>query len=475
MRRVSITAAVLASLLLGIIPPSLALAAAPANDNFAAASVVSSLPFSASVSNTEATVELNEPITCNGQSQTVWWRYTAPADQVLHVDNVGSDRFDAGVLVFHAQGPSITDLAFVACATFLGSTAFSVQAGETYYFEVGTVVGGAGVVTLNISEVLPPANDDFASATTVASLPFSQPLDTTAATVELDEPTPSCGALSHTAWYSFSPAVTGSYVARLIGPFSNLIAVYTGSALGSLTSVGCQNSPNFLTFQATAGTTYHLQTFATGPMTVEIDVAPLPVASFSAPFEPSIFETNEFDDFSFDPAGVRIATRAWDFGDGATAGNVCCPTHRYTSDGDYTVTLVVTTPDGRQASATRLVQVRTHDVAITKFSVPTSAKSNQTRQLTVALKNTRYPETVSVQLYRSMPGFFGWELVGTTTGLVPVLKGGRTTDVAFTYTFTSADATVGKVSFRAVATIVGPRDAVLADNEAIASPTKVTR
>jgi len=50
-----------------------------------------------------------------------------------------------------------------------------------------------------------------------------------------------------------------------------------------------------------------------------------------------------------------------------------------------------------------------------------------------------------------------------------------TTEFAFSYTFTADDARVGKVTFKAVANILGARDALPADNEAIAAPTKVSR
>jgi len=58
---------------------------------------------------------------------------------------------------------------------------------------------------------------------------------------------------------------------------------------------------------------------------------------------------------------------------------------------------------------------------------------------------------------------------------VPVRSANRTTDFNFSYTFTSADAQVGKVTFKAVANIFGARDALPADNEAIATPIKVSR
>jgi PKD repeat protein len=46
---------------------------------------------------------------------------------------------------------------------------------------------------------------------------------------------------------------------------------------------------------------------------------PPPQANFSTqPFNPSSFDVVQFFDQSFDPGGVGIQTRQWDFGDGAT-------------------------------------------------------------------------------------------------------------------------------------------------------------
>ena len=66
-------------------------------------------------------------------------------------------------------------------------------------------------------------------------------------------------------------------------------------------------------------------------------------------------------------------------------------------------------------------------------------------------------------------------MVGVLTQAVPVRPANQTTPFSFNYTFTSDDATVGKVTFRAAIEINGARDALPADNEAIAAPTKVTR
>ncbi len=135
------------------------------------------------------------------------------------------------------------------------------------------------------------------------------------------------------------------------------------------------------------------------------------------------------------------------------------------------VQLDVVTFDGREASTSRTLNVETHDVAITKFSAPNSASVGQTRTISAGISNLLMGETVEVTLYRSTS--YGYEPVGWLTQYVPVRSGGRTTSFKFTYTFTEGDAAVGKVTFRVYAQIIGANDALPADNEAIAKPTKV--
>jgi hypothetical protein len=152
------------------------------------------------------------------------------------------------------------------------------------------------------------------------------------------------------------------------------------------------------------------------------------------------------------------------------------PGHVYGSDGDYVVTLKVTTTDGRTATASHTVPVRTHDVAITQFKVPQSASAGQTRQIVVGVRNNRFPENVTVMLEVSQPGnYYSFGQVGVLQQFVPVRSSNRTTDFAFNYTFTASDAAIGKVVFRATATLMGGHDALNADNVAISLPTKVAK
>ncbi len=116
--------------------------------------------------------------------------------------------------------------------------------------------------------------------------------------------------------------------------------------------------------------------------------------------------------------------------------------------------------------------MRTHDVSIERIQAPNSTRVAQTRSIGVNLRGGAYPETVQVQLWKSVAGG-GEAFVGIQTVSVPAARGGHTTAATIGYTFTAEDAVAGKVTFRAVADIAGFRDVLPADNQAIAPPTDV--
>jgi PKD repeat protein len=332
-----------------------------------------------------------------------------------------------------------------------------------------------------------PVNDNFVNASVINlnALPFGGTVDITLATTESGEGF-SCSYSYQTIWYKFAPAADTWLSANASGGTqSGGVTVYrdTGSGLYGLVSMGCSSYGGSAIFLARAGTTCYLQGLApccgvSGTLRVNLArvPAPVPTASFNSyPSDPSTFETVQFYDNSSDPGQVGIWSRAWDFGDGAT-DTTYGPVHRYAADGSYTVQLTITTYDGRTASTSQTVVVKTHDVAITRFKTPTSAAAGQTRQISVGLVNARYPETVRVELFRSsVGGYSGFESIGTEMQSVPVRASNRTTDFDFNYTFTGDDASTGKLTFKAVATVLTGRDALSADNEAISSPTKVSR
>ena len=414
-----------------------------------------------------------------------------------------SDRDgDYDLFVMNADGSDVTQITqndgpaddYAAWSPDGTQIAFeSNRDGDMEIFVVNADGGGVIQVTTNDGvhdggaawiQQFVPSNDNFAGASTISSLPWDDVVDLTAASREAGEPTPSCGLfygpVSRTAWYSFTPTETRSISARISNAqFSTVVAAYAGTSLDNLSELDCALSGGNATFRAEANTTYYFQLgglFGQGGLVgFHLEVTPPPVAQFGFnPFDPTVFDAVQFFDFSFDPGDAGIQSRQWTFGDGSSTSTTdCCVTHRYPTDGSYTVQLTVTTIDGRTASTSQTVLVRTHDVAITKLSAPKSASAGQTRAVTVGINSKRYPETVEVQLFKSVPG--GFEFVGSLTQSVPVRPANRTTDFQFSYTFTSADARIGKVTFKAVAIIRDARDALPADNEAIAPPTKVSR
>lgn len=454
----------------------------PPNDDLANATVIAALPFTQTVDITDATAEPGEPApSCVGGGQSghsVWFSFTSATTVVLAPS---LDRYFSVVAAYTGTPGSFTE---VFCRSpYVVKPWFIAQAGTTYFFQVDGIFGESGSLTFLLEDIPPPQNDAFGNAAGISGLPFSVSLNNTAATTESGEPASSCsGNAIRTAWYAFTPSQSGSISASVTNPgFIPVVTAYSGSTLSGLTEVGCQ--PDYfrpLTFRAEAGATYYFRVGSYysdqgGPAEFHLVVTPPPTASFYfSPFDPTVFDGVQFYDNSFDPGGLPIQTHRWDFGDGASTTTAeCCVTHQYAKDGSFLVQLTVTTPDGRSAPTSQTVNVRTHDVAITKFSVPKSASAGQTRQIVVGLNSKRYPETIEVQLFKSVPG--GYQQVGSLTQSAPVRPSNRTTDFSFSYTFTGADAQVGKVTFRAVANLLGARDALPADNEAIAPPTKVNR
>jgi PKD repeat protein len=459
--------------------PATALAA-PANDNFADALAAEPLPFTDDVDLAGSTTEAGEPQICSFKAQSVWYVLRPTRTRVVRFDSSGSSSATS-FNVFRSFAPGIGGLGFQTCGSGGGSAQLSLDAGATYYVQAGTFLTGSVQLRLAIEEIPPPPNDDFAAAAPVGSLPFASTVDTVAATNESLEPSPSCGFGMPTGsvWYAYTPSAAGSVSATTSGPFPTMVAAYVGSSLGSLQNLGCRAFGSLLTIRTEPGTTYYFQAGglfgSRGQLRFALDVAPAPVAAFGHdPGDPTSLEPTQFFDASSDPGGLAVTGHAWDFGDGATSTEQH-PLHFYAADGDYVVSLTVTTQDGRSASTSETVQVRTHDVAIVKLSTPQSASSGQTKSLSAAVANLRYADTVQVQLFKSVPGPAEFELVGTLVQHVPARGRNKPTPFDFSYTFTAGDASVGKVTFKAVATITTARDAVPGDNSAVGPPTRVSR
>jgi PKD repeat protein len=462
--------------------PTAGYSAPPANDDFVNATGIAGLPASTSGSISEATIEPGEP-TYYGQTKTAWYAFTPATDVTVRVDPAGSDYYTI-LYVWRATGPGLADLSYVTNDYFAAPLVFDAQGGVTYYVQAGDMFGGGGAVNLQLTAVPPPTNDDFSDATNVTSLPFADNQDFTGATLEPGEPNSICaGDYVKTVWYRFTPTADGLYSVSAFGDigYAAAINVYTGASLENLTRLTCGGSGGLGTFHGAAGTTYYVQSgtyLTSGSFETRIQLAPPPAVGFIwGPSYPSSFDTLTFNPSeSYDPAGIGIQTWSWALGDGTTSTEAY-PQHKYAKDGDYSVTLTGTTSDGRTSSDTQVVQVQTHDVSIQSMTTPSKGRVGRTAQVEVGIGNRRYPESVRVDFFKSTPG--GFEQIGSVTEDVQVMKHNKKT-VAFSvdYTFTSDDLAVGKVSFQAVATILGDRpaiDAFPSDNTQTSTPTIVKK
>jgi CSLREA domain-containing protein len=116
----------------------------------------------------------------------------------------------------------------------------------------------------------PPSNDNFANAQIVAGCAGSTTGTTFGASSEAGEPShapndPSSLSPNHTVWYQWQPPSTGTTTITTAGSeFDTILAVYTGSSVGSLTRLvfnddaQAGNLTSSVTFSAAAGTTYQV-------------------------------------------------------------------------------------------------------------------------------------------------------------------------------------------------------------------------
>lgn len=343
----------------------------------------------------------------------------------------------------------------------------------------------ASVLLIALSSVHPafaaaPANDNFANAMMITTLPFSDSFNTTEATAEQGESNQCNPTTYHSIWYAFTSATTMWVRAGLSDMnFTNTFTFYKADSNGVLQFQGCSSGSGSgagVQSKLTAGVTYYFQISSpaddqAGTGLFTLDVVKPSVSFTYTPSDPSVYDSIQFTAVVYDPANQDFTGYQWNFGDGATSTDAN-PTHQYAKDGDYTVQLTATTSDGRSGTYSAVVPVSTHDVAVSKLTSPSSARVGKSTTITAYVLNKLSNETVLVTLYKSDPAAAGgWALIGSYSQYVPVKSGTKTTTAfSFKYTFSGADTAVGKVSFKAVAEIQGRRDAIPADNTLISSP-----
>ncbi len=461
----------------GILVLSVKEAAVLSNDNLAGAEVIAALPFEEEVDTRLATVEDGEPQpSCYPNTplvMSIWFRFSAKESGTVRGITVGEGSYVQAIYT----GDSLGSLIEQGCS--FSPMTLSLEAGQQYSIQIGEVGRKTGPVRYYLAWVLPPPNDDFARAIVVSGPPHQDIQDLTLATDETGEPFPSCArdrSPGETIWYAYTPDHSGRVrVLHASGAYPSFLGVYAGSSLGGLAEVGCSAYSYELTLLLEQGQTYYFQvgSWRGYPVSVafKLEVArPPSVDFFFYPDRPSIYNTVEFQTIFLEPGDSGSCQ--WDFGDGSKQEG-CDVSHRFAADGDYLVTLTVTTADGSTNSVIKKVQVRTRDVVVMRLLVPPKPEKGKTYPIRVGVLNLYQAETVEVELYKSTPK--GFEFVGRLIKEVPHSSRNKTTSFKFTYTFTQEDTLMGKVSFQAIATIQEELDALPCDNELISLPVKLIK
>ncbi len=243
----------------------------PANDAFAAAVALSGTTPCIHGTLRGATAESGEPVPLNNNinnGRSVWYSWTAPATGRLLLESSSTD-FDPGISVF--TGTAVNALIQLGSnggrTTSPKTNALVVQVstGTIYRIAIDGLPQQASDFRLCLSVPQAPANDSFANRLTLSGERVQTVGALLNATAQSGEPRhDTTTTASRSAWWTWTAPRTAAYAIDTSGSSHRLIlAVYTGTALASLTNVawdkvtGTETFSN-LTFNAVAGATYQI-------------------------------------------------------------------------------------------------------------------------------------------------------------------------------------------------------------------------
>ncbi|MCX8156199.1 MAG: S8 family serine peptidase [Verrucomicrobiae bacterium] len=244
----------------------------PANDAFAQSITLTGALATVTGHNRLATKEAGEPNHgSNRGGASVWWRWVAPASGTVSLTTAGSD-FDTLLAVY--TGGSVSSLNLVAGndddpnGGVQSRVSFTAAAGTVYAIAVDGYNGAQGNIQLNLNQAQGPArplNDDFAAASVLSGTNVTVSGVNRGATRESGEPQHAGNAGGRSVWWRWVAPARGAIQVHTRGSnFDTLLAVYTGSSLGSLTAVAANDddpeggTQSYVTLNVVTGITYYI-------------------------------------------------------------------------------------------------------------------------------------------------------------------------------------------------------------------------
>ncbi len=243
---------------------------APPNDAFANAIIIAPGGGAVVGANVHATRQNLEPEGCDvGGGKTVWWRWTAPQNQITTLSTLGSD-FDTVLAVY--TGNSVGALTPVICnddvpgGVYSSEVIFHAVAGTTYRIAVDGYSGDEGLIALTLAETPPIANNNFVNRAPITGINRTVRGSNFGATREGAEPFHCGGPGGASVWWTWTaPSNVAVSVSTAGSTYDTILAVYTGSSLGALMSLACADDyipgeilSSEVRFSAVGGVTYQI-------------------------------------------------------------------------------------------------------------------------------------------------------------------------------------------------------------------------
>jgi len=218
-------------------------AAAPANDAFAQATVITGTDIELRATNAGASREPGEPSLTGGTTgATVWWSWTAPRSGRAII-SAHESGFQPYIGVFTGSSlSSLTPVVRSVDAPFLADrhrVVFAVSAGTTYHIAIQGWDTVTGEIALALRLVDAPPNDDFANRTRISGSAIAIEGTNLGAMPESGDPSPVIHyAGLRTVWWRWTAPATGRYLVDTpTTTFLAQIGIYAGTSLAGLTHV----------------------------------------------------------------------------------------------------------------------------------------------------------------------------------------------------------------------------------------------
>jgi hypothetical protein len=234
----------------------------PPNDVRSSPQVIENPPYPVAGDTFLATADPSDPTpSCSGSALagTLWYSWTPAASGDVGVKLQGGAGTSPVAAFYTSDGGG--NLTQHACRT-AGQSTVQFTGGQTFLQMVGQSTGccsGTFTLTLTPPGAGAPANDVRSHPQVIGNPPFPVAGDTSQATADASDPTPSCSGsrLAGTLWYSWTPADSGDARVDLQAGAGTvpIAAFYTSDGAGNLTQHACTGGGQS-TFGFARGQTY---------------------------------------------------------------------------------------------------------------------------------------------------------------------------------------------------------------------------